>query len=314
MIATSLWHIDNENSELRTEPIQQNKIEDQLLISTAYSMVSTGTEYLVASGLVDHNFSAKMSVPYMKGNFNLPIKYGYACSGLDLENKLYHFMHPHQDKCFIELKDLFAINNLSPLKVPLISNMETVLNGIWDATLKESDDIAIIGYGNVGSLLAQTLKVYKNKKATIIERNDWRVNAAEKNGFKVSSSFKDSYNVIFNTSCSNEAMNSALKALRMEGKLVEMSWFGNNNVTLSLGREFHYNRLKIISSQVGHIPEHMKPIMDYLKRKKLAASILEDDSFDGLITDVIKFEKAPLFYNDLRNRNVNEGLIYLFEY
>lgn len=314
MIAQALWHLDNANSELRAEEIQISNNSNTKLIHTTYSMLSTGTEFLVAAGFVDNIFEEKMTVPYMGGHFNFPIKYGYACSGKDEDGKLYHFMHPHQDKCILDKNHLFEIENLSPLKTPLISNVETVLNAIWDADLRENDKIAIIGYGNVGSLLGQTLKSYQNKTATIIETNDWRMEQANKNGFEVNSTFDEKYDVIFNTSSSNKALNAALKALNVEGKLVELSWYGNKTVTLSLGLEFHYNRLQIISSQVSQIPKKLQPEMNYLKRKQLAAKILEDPAFDYLITDIIDFKNAPSFFNDLRNKKISNGLIYLFKY
>ncbi len=314
MMSRSLWHVNSQNSELRLEELVTNLESNLIEIKTKYSMVSTGTEYSVCTGLVSDRFSDKMGVPYMKGDFSFPIKYGYACSGIDSDSNLYHFMHPHQDYCLIKDSDLYSIASLAANKVPLISNMETVLNAIWDADLKDNDTIAIIGYGNVGCLLAETLRCHKNINPIIIENDNWRLNKASENGFEVDNGTSNMYDLIFNTTASNSAVNMALTRLQMEGRLIELSWYADREVSLKLGEHFHYNRLRIISSQVSQIPRKLEGQMTYKKRKKIAVDILSEPCFDKLITDEINFENAPSFFRDLRNKKQKKGLIYLFKY
>ena len=314
MISKSLWHINSSESEIRSEDLATSIDPGQLLIQTKYSMISTGTEYSVSSGLVPFEFSKNMSVPYMAGSFALPIKYGYACCGASGDGNIFHFMHPHQNLCFIQKKDLFKIEDLPSHKVPLISNMETVLNAIWDADLLGSESVGIIGYGNIGSLLAETLEKMLNIKAVAIERDDWRSEMAVKNGFDIDQRLQLNYDVIFNTTASSSAMNKALTQLNEEGKLVELSWYADKEVALKLGRHFHYNRLKIISSQVSKIPIKKRDHMTYEKRKRLALDYLKDDRYNKLITDIIDFDDAPSFFEDLRSKKLNKGLIYLFKY
>jgi len=314
MISTSLWHISNQESELRSEPLDVSLNKDRLVIHTKYSMVSTGTEYSVSKGLVTNSFLEKMAVPYMQGEFTFPIKYGYACGGVDSDRNLYHYMHPHQDFCSINRSDLFSIETLQEEKVPLISNMETVMNAIWDAELKNDERVAIIGYGNVGSLLAETLKIHNNIESTIIENDAWRRRRASENGFDLDENSSGQYDVMFNTTASNVAVNTALTQLTVEGKLIEMSWYGARSVKLNLGEHFHYNRLRIISSQVSQIPIRLKDQMTYKKRKSKVVKLLEQPCFDKLITDIVDFKKAALFFRDLRGGKLNKGLIYLFKY
>ena len=93
-----------------------------------------------------------------------------------------------------------------------------------------------------------------------------------------------------------------------------MSWFGNKKVNLGLGKNFHYNRLQIIASQVSTIPSHMKEKYDYQSRKLLAVEILRDSSFDALISETIPFAESPTFFNDLRNEKSRNGLIHILQY
>jgi len=75
----ALWHIDANTTEWRSQPLSYDASKDYIHIKTNYSMISTGTERLVAIGAVPPSMYEQMTVPYMEGNFDFPIKYGYAC-------------------------------------------------------------------------------------------------------------------------------------------------------------------------------------------------------------------------------------------
>ena len=64
-------------------------------------------------------------------------------------------MHPHQSICEVAETEIFVLpDDLSPAKATLISNMETVINAIWDSELGENEKVLIAGFGNIGGLLA----------------------------------------------------------------------------------------------------------------------------------------------------------------
>jgi len=276
-------------------------------------MISTGTERLIASGLVDRAFQEKMSVPYQEGSFDFPIKYGYSLIVEGASGQLGHLMHPHQNKLHVDENSIFWIDEDIPApRFALISNIETVLNAIWDSGPKQSDKIGICGFGNIGSLLANTLRTHYNIEAVIIEKNEWRKEKAEALGWKVYDD--EDFDIIYHTTASEGGLQFCIDHLNYEGKLIELSWYGNKAVQINLGKNFHYNRLEIISSQVSQIPGHMKEEHNYATRKKLALEILKDDSFDDLITNRISFEDTPLFFENLRKGNIENGLIYIIEY
>jgi len=312
MMAKSLWHLGMDQSILQSKELSD--ISTSKVLETKYSLISTGTERTVALGNVPEQMYQLMQVPYMEGDFSFPIKYGYSLVGSEKE-KSFHCMHPHQDRVKIAEKDLYELSSAIPLhRCTLISNIETVLNGIWDAELKETDSIAICGFGNVGSLLALTLKNYFGKTISVIEKNDWRSQKAESLGLEIDPSGQKNYDVIFHTSATEGGLQYAIDHLNEEGKVIEMSWFGNKKVSLELGMDFHHKRLKIISSQVSKIPKRLRHEMDYLKRKQLAEDILKHNDFDLLIADLVDFNTAPTFFNDLRNNNLKNGLIWIFKY
>jgi threonine dehydrogenase-like Zn-dependent dehydrogenase len=306
----ALWHIDSKSSQLKAEKFEKGGLH---LFHSKYSMISTGTERLVACGLVDKTFQNQMKVPYQSGSFDLPIKYGYSLIVEGKDGKIGHLMHPHQNQIEVDEKEIFWTNNeIPPQRLALISNLETVINAIWDGMPTKNDTIGICGFGNIGSLLANTLKTHYGLSPVIIEQNLWRRQKAESLGFDTHE--KGIYDLIFHTTATEAGLQFCIDSLQLEGRLVELSWYGNKKVNLALGRNFHYNRLKIISSQVSRIPGHMQAEHNYETRKKLAFQMLKDDSFDSLITNRIPFDESPLFFDNLRKGEMENGLIYVIEY
>jgi len=314
MITKSLWHTDSNTSELTSKEISNSTSINSKTLRADFSLISTGTERLVAMGGVPIEMHDIMKVPYQQGDFNLPIQYGYSLVASDEESG-YHVMHPHQDFITVNELDLYTLNPEIPKhRGSLISNVETILNAIWDAELKETDIIGVCGFGNIGALLSMTLKTYFNRQVTVIETNDWRCQKAESLGWAVDKEGNQAYNVIFHTSATEEGLQYSIDHLREEGKIIEMSWYGNKKISLKLGANFHYKRLKIIGSQVSNIPLKMRHDMTYQKRKKMSENILKHPDFDLLISDFVDFKNSPAFFKDLRNGTLKNGLIWLIKY
>jgi len=224
-------------------------------------------------------------------------------------------MHPHQDYCRVRSDALFDIkNDLPACKIPLISNMETALNAIWDAECQAEQSIAICGFGNVGGLLANTLRHYIHKEAIIIEKDSWRGQKAQSMGWKVDDSSEASFDIIFHTTATEKGLQYCIDHLNPEGKVIDLSWYGTKKIQLELGADFHYKRLTILSSQVGQISPNASDSMDYTKRKELAADLLLKPGFDELVTNIVSCKEVPLIFNDLRKNQLPNGLIWLINY
>ena len=283
-------------------------------LKSRYSMISTGTERLVASGLVHPDFRSHMAVPYMEGDFSLPIKYGYSVVAEKMNGALVHAMHPHQQTLQVLEDEIFELpENLPAARATLISNMETVINAIWDSQPKENQKIAICGFGNIGGLLANTLRVHHGIEAKVIERDPWRANKAQDMGWEMAGA-QDEFEIIYHCTANANGLNHCLGILEEEGRLVELSWYGSEAVSVELGKNFHYKRLQIISSQVSVIPKSMRGEFDYHKRKTLAANWLLDESYDQLISHIIPFRESPQFFSKLREGTQESGLIYLIKF
>lgn len=313
----ALWHIDTHHSELRD--VDKPDAPGLISIHAIHSLISTGTERLVASGRVNSDLANKMAVPGMEGGFSLPVKYGYSLVGKTESGQLVHALHPHQRTAYVDKNSVFELEaGDCPRRMCLISNMETVINAIWDVEyftgLTTDLPIAICGFGNIGALLAMTLKTRYGLNPDIIETAPWNLKKAEQLGFNafLPSQQDKSYSLIFNASCAQNGLQWAIDHAEFEALIVELSWYAGQSVQLNLGGQFHYNRLRLISSQVSSIPGH-KPQESYTSRKQLARSILAARQFDSLFQADIPFEHSPEFFHKLRHERP-QGLLWCIDY
>lgn len=293
--------------------------DDEVLLRTLTSGISLGTEKKVAEGQVPANISEMMHVPYMTGDFGFPLGYGYSLVGQVIEGGnewlglRVHLMHPHQDVCIVKKSDLMKVpGDISDAKATLISNMETALNGYWDGEIKPKDRILIIGFGQIGALLSGILKIKVSNPIQIFEKDQKRREIAESMGLEtVDEISQASYDIVYNTAGNAQAIEASFKALKFEGRLIELSWYGDKKVSINLGSDFHIKRLKMISSQVSHLPKRMMRNWNFEKRKKAVIELLQNPWYDQFPIQAIPFNESPQFFDQLRNNKTPELAYYL---
>ena len=93
-------------------------------------------------------------------------------------------------------------------------------------------------------------------------------------------------------SASAPGLATAIGAAGFEATIVELSWYGDGAISAPLGGAFHSRRLKLVSSQVGHVSASRRARWDYRRRLEAALSLLQDARLDALITQEIAFEDA----------------------
>ncbi len=320
MTTTSLWHISETKSSLQTAYLDKFG-QDYLLIKSLYSLISTGTECLVAKGKVPSSMHQSMVVPSMDGGFEFPIKYGYSLVGQvlskgDLAGQLVHLLHPHQDLLQTERLSFSIVPKEIPAKrAALASNVETALNAIWDSGVSMGDKVVVCGFGMIGGLVARLLSFMPAVEVVIIEKNTYRIQLAKEMGFIVNSTNLKGLDYSFHTSGTSAGLQACIEAVGMEGKIIELSWYGTKQVEVSLGASFHQQRKQIISSQVGHIPFSKSARWDYARRKKVVWELLKHPIFDQHITDEVPFADSPTFFDELRKGDLlDKGLGWVIKY
>ncbi len=321
MISKALWHLSNQKSAWRETELATTPI-DHCQIQSLYSFISLGTEKTVASGMVPPQVAKQMEVPYMEGTFDFPLKFGYSLVGkIQSENhphygKLVHVMHPHQSVFNIPNASITILPDSLPAKrAVLTSNLETALNACWDAAINSGDKVLLVGFGNIGALLACVINEMPAVDLHILEKNESRIAKAKTIGFtNVHHSIStDDFDIAFHCSASEKGLQTCIDSLGEEGKVVELSWYGTKSVNLKLGANFHHRRLKIISSQVSKIPASHRPRWDYKRRKSAVLNLLQNPIYDQVLTNEISMKEAPHFFTKLRTEQL-PGLGYCLHY
>jgi hypothetical protein len=75
--------------------------------------------------------------------------------------------------------------------------------------------------------------------------------------------------------------------------VIEMSWYGDRDVTLSLGGAFHTRRLGVRASQVGTVSSARRTTRTTTDRLTLALDLLRDPAFDALLSGSSMFGELP---------------------
>jgi alanine dehydrogenase/PNT-like protein len=299
--AQAFWVVAPGRGEIRPQRLPSLE-PDQLLIRTLFSAISRGTESLVFRGEVPESEWQRMRCPFQEGEFPAPVKYGYSAVGVvedgpasDLGRRVF-CLHPHQDR-FVVPRDVVA--DIPPdvpnRRAALAANMETAVNGLWDAVPGAGDRIAVIGAGVVGCLTAALAARLPGSDVELIDVDPARESVAMALGCRFASpqEAQAEADLVIHTSGTPEGLATALALAGFEATVLEMSWYGTHIVPLPLGGSFHSRRLTLRSSQVGSVPSHRRARWSRRRRLGLALSLLRDQVFEVLLSGESAFSSLP---------------------
>jgi NADPH:quinone reductase-like Zn-dependent oxidoreductase len=273
----------------------------EVTVQSLYSGVSRGTESLVFHGRVPTSEHQSMRAPFQQGDFPWPVKYGYANVGRvvsgpkALTGKTVFCLYPHQQRYKVPVAAVTPLpSGLPAARAVLAANMETAVNGLWDAMPGVGDRIAVVGLGVVGLLVAWLTSRIPGTDVVALDTNPGREVVARKLGLNFASqSSADDFDVVIHASGQSAGLATALGLAGPEATVVEMSWYGDQPVNAPLGAAFHPRRLTLKSSQVGGINPLRQPRWDYRRRLMLALDLLQDPVLDALISAETPFEQMP---------------------
>lgn len=299
--ATAFWVTRPAHGELKRELLVAPGSKD-VQVRALYSGVSRGTESLVFNARVPESEFIRMRAPYQTGDFPTPVKYGYCSIGRveqgpgELLNKTVFCLFPHQDRYVVPAEAVLPIPDTVPAKrAVLAANMETAINGVWDANPMLGEQICVVGAGVVGVLVAYLCAQIPGVNVHLIDINPERDALAAQLGvaFCTPDQAPDNQDCVIHASGHGEGLRLGLSLVGNEGRIIEMSWFGEGEVALPLGGVFHSQRLTIKASQVGQLPASLLPRWCYRRRLALALNLLSDARLDALISGESDFADFP---------------------
>ncbi len=318
----ALWHVSP--SESRLAPASSPHEPGRVRVKGLYSLVSTGTERLVATGQVPPELHAAMRVPFMQGSFSFPLTYGYSWvgrvqqAGHPLQGRLVQLMHPHQDLIAVPERALRLVPpEVPPLRATLAANVETALNAIWDARVWPGARVLVVGHGLLGGLLTHLLCRIPAVAVHVLEPDAARARKAKHSTAQVAAELPEAWrhrmDLAFHTSATQTGLQWALDSLADEGCLIELSWYGNRAVSVHLGGRFHPGRHHIRSSQVGRLPAFLPPAWNAQRRMEVVWQLLRLPGWDPLLPQTVPFAQAPRLFERLRQGRLS-GWAWAFAY
>ena len=299
--AQALWYVAPGKAEIRAEPIAP-PADGEVRVRAIASALSRGTERLIFAGGVPESEYERMRAPFMDGRFPFPVKYGYAMVGrveegpANLKDRLCFALYPHQTVFNLAAQNIVPLpDGLPPERAVLAANMETALNALWDGAPGPADRIAVVGAGVLGLLVARLCARMPGTEVTVVDIDAGRAEISKAFGaaFATPDRAPDNCDLVVHTSASSAGLATALRLAGDEATVLELSWYGANDVTVPLGDVFHSRRLRLISSQVGKVAASRRSRWDYRRRLTAALDLLADPVFDALIAPAVSFNDLP---------------------
>ena len=299
--ARAFWLRSPGHGEIRDASLPE-PADDDVVVRTLFSGVSRGTESLVFRGSVPESQHTAMRAPFQDGEFPGPVKYGYLNVGLveegppHLVSRTVFCLYPHQSRYVVPASAVTPVpNTVPPGRAVLAGTVETAVNALWDAAPLIGDRIAVVGAGMIGCSVAALLARYPGVRVQLVDAEPARAAVAGVLGvdFALPEDASGDCDLVFHASASEAGLARSLELLAPEGTVLELSWYGDRQVSLPLGEAFHSGRLVLRGSQVGRVSPARRSSRTYADRLALSLELLADPAFDALITGECAFEELP---------------------
>jgi threonine dehydrogenase-like Zn-dependent dehydrogenase len=301
MDARAFWLREPGVGEIR--PVEVRGPEPgEVLVTTLRTGVSRGTETLVFRGGVPADQVAEMRAPFQEGDFPGPVKYGYLNVGRveqgppDLVGRTVFCLYPHQTAYVVPATAVVAVPDGVPVeRAVLAGTVETAVNALWDAAPLVGDRVAVVGAGMVGLCVARLLAGIPGAEVTVVDVDPRRAEVAAAVGarFALPADAAGDRDLVVHASASAAGLQLSLDLLAPEGTVLDLSWYGDAEVSLRLGGAFHSRRLSVRASQVGTVSPARRGHRSTTDRLRLALDLLRDPAFDALVTGSSPFEELP---------------------
>ncbi|HEY3016713.1 MAG TPA: dehydrogenase [Nocardioides sp.] len=274
----------------------------EVLVRTLRSGVSRGTEALVFRGGVPQTQYDAMRAPFQEGDFPGPVKYGYLNVGIvecgpdELCGRTVFCLFPHQTAYVVPADAVTVVpDEVPPERAVLAGTVETAVNALWDAAPLVGDRITVVGAGMVGCCVARLVGGMPGARVTLVDVDETRAATATALGvdFALPEDAAGGQDLVMHASATSTGLQLSLDLLAADGTVLDLSWYGDRPVQLSLGGAFHSGRLGIRASQVGVVAAARRGRRTTAERRALALDLLRDPAFDALLTGASRFDELP---------------------
>ena len=283
-----------------------------LLVCTAFSAISAGTELLFYRGDIPEGLVLDETLPALRAPFRYPASYGYAAvgevvgigDGADASwmGKTVFSFQPHTSH-FLAAEDALyevpdGVTAETATHWPMI---ETAVNLVLDAQPLVGERVLVVGQGVVGLAATKLLARFPLELLWSVDPVVSRRQASLRAGAGRSLDPDElqagsDFDLSFELSGTAAGLNVAIAATGFEGRVVIGSWYGAKRIDVDLGTYFHRGRLRLVSSQVSHIGSPLLSRWSKKRRMDVAGEALSGLDELALITHRFPLERASEAY------------------
>lgn len=323
----SLYFTGPRELAIRDEPLRDPGPND-VLIEAIVSGISAGTELNVFRGHAPQwrqhmDRTTRLFAEVDEPDWKWPARYGYTLVGRVAEigaavtahrkGDLVFSYSPHGRHAVVAADAVIALGDLAnPELGVFFANLNTAYNGILDAAIPLGADVVVSGLGVIGQIVTRLAKRTGARTIVGVDRLAPRREAALAGGAthvlnpdsdKVAETLRDltsgrGADIVIEVSGAAPALNEAIRTAGYNGTVVAMSWYGGTFESLQLSGEFHHNRTRIISSQVGTVNPYLGPLWTVARRSAIVRELIDSYAGDleGFVTHRIPLADAGRGY------------------
>lgn len=301
-----------------------------LLLETLYSGISAGTEMNVYRGSAAQWRTRRdpengLFEPTDEPEWTYPMAYGYAAvsrvagvgsavSDVAIGDLVYSYTS-HASAAIVPADSVVVLPPLADPRIGVLNaNVNTAYNGVLDAHPNFGDVVVVSGLGVIGLIQVQLL-ARLGVQVIGIDGVEGRRRLAERFGASTTLepgpqvaaqvralTANRGADIVIEVSGASPALNEAIRIAGYNGTVIAMSWYGGTFETLSLSGEFHHNRPRIISSQVGGLSPALGPLWTLARRQAVVSELLQTLDLAPLITHERPIEEAGEAYRIVDSR------------
>ena len=309
-VRTTTKSIDTKNST----HLGPNQVE----IQAVCSLISSGTELKIFKGLFD-DATLDVTIDVMANKrMTFPLAYGYSLVGHvtrcgtnvadshDLIGRLVFTFSPHSSHVICDRDSIQVVpKGILPEEAIFMPSVETALSLVHDAHIRVGEKVAIYGQGLIGLLVTAILcRTEVGETVSVFDNLPDRLAASSSMGasealLPQAAATAGPFDVSIEISGNDQALQSAIDYTRNGGRIIVGSWYGNRDVMLKLGTDFHRSHKTITTSQVSTIPPELTQLWNKERRFALSWELVKLLRPSRLITQTTTLSHAQEAYESL---------------
>lgn len=285
-------------------------------------MISSGTELKIFKGSFDDDAALDVNIQDMADErMAYPLSYGYCLVGRIVDcgddlpkseylDRLVFTFSPHATHVVTDADAIHLIpEGIDTKDAIFMPSVETALSLVHDAHVRLGENVAIYGQGLIGLLVTALLRSHASLlssgqfgSVTVFDMLPDRLAAASAMGASQAlfpGRFKGPFDVSIEVSGNARALQSAIDCTRDGGRVIVGSWYGNTDVSLKLGIDFHRSHKTIQTSQVSEIPAGLSKLWSKERRFGLSWELVKEIRPSRLLTKVVSLDQAQDAYDAL---------------